>query len=113
MPRTEFRCRTCGAVAAEVRTERDGVAVEGIGGTTWITAAGLPHRSILRAIARADAPGLFALNPEFVPCWCPPCAGCYCKAHWRLEVAGADDHPGWYDATYGTCPQGHRRKLDD
>jgi len=28
-------------------------------------------------------------------------------------MVGADDHPGWYDATYGTCPQGHRRKLDD
>ncbi len=93
------------------------VVVTGFLGNTWLLASNarrpVTSKGLDRAVEAADASALYDVDPEFVPAWCPPCAGSYCQAHWRLEVAGADDHPGWYEATYGTCPEGHRRKLDD
>jgi hypothetical protein len=112
--RAEFRCGLCEAVAVVVERRRNQVVVTGFLGSTWLAAAGSPRKvSLDRAVADADAVALYDLNPEFVPAWCPTCSASYCQGHWRLEVAGADDHPGWYEATYGTCPKGHRRKLDD
>ncbi|MGH9226248.1 MAG: hypothetical protein ACRD2W_21225 [Acidimicrobiales bacterium] len=113
----EFRCRTCDGVAVVVSSQDGGVATSGFLGTTWLRlergTTAIRPADVDRAIAAADAVALHGLHPEFQPAWCPGCGASYCRAHWQLDVAGADDHPGWYEATYGTCPDGHRRKLDD
>ena len=100
-----------------VSRQGERVVVEGFRGTCWLTAAGLHgtvRRSALdRALSTGDADALYRMNPEFVPAWCPTCGASYCQVHWDLEMVVADDHPGWYEATYGTCPEGHRRKIDD
>ena len=62
------------------------------------------------ALRSTDAGALYAIDPEFAPFWCPECGEAYCGTHWATEVSF--DGP-FYDATYGTCPQGHERKLDD
>jgi hypothetical protein len=115
--RAELRCHVCDAVAAVVERRGRQVVVTGFLGSTWLSTSTVRHkvsrRDLDRAIAAADVDVLYGLNPELVPAWCPTCAASYCQKHWRLEVAGADDHPGWYEATYGTCPEGHRRVLDD
>ncbi len=36
--------------------------------------------------------------------YCPDCGASYCKDHWQQQVEFDD---GFYDCTYGTCPQGH------
>lgn len=103
-------------MAAVVARSDGGVNVTGFLGSTWLTAAGLDkaqRRELDLAIDAADPGRLHRIDSEFAPCWCPTCEASYCQAHWRTEVQGADDHPGWYEATYGTCPEGHRRKLDD
>jgi hypothetical protein len=59
------------------------------------------------------APALFALNPEFVPCWCPVCDTSYCGAHWRWWHEFDDEDPSWHDCVRGSCPNGHERMLED
>ena len=79
--------------------------------TQRIVADGLPQvRAIL---ARRDVHALYALNEEWASFYCPTCDRSYCRAHWRFDVRYDDDFPGWYDCTYGVCPEGHRRLVDD
>lgn len=42
--------------------------------------------------------------------YCPECDQIYCRTHYNV-VEQWDE--GFYDCTYGTCPQGHRREIDD
>lgn len=42
--------------------------------------------------------------------YCPECDKTYCREHFN-PVEEYDD--GFYDCTYGTCPSGHRRMIDD
>ena len=62
------------------------------------------------AVAAGDASTLYRLDPEFAPFWCPRCESSYCDRHWIRRVVMDD---GFYDCTYGTCPAGHQRLLDD
>lgn len=66
--------------------------------------------AIIRALSLGDPAALFAIDREFAPFWCPDCLASYCAAHWAVEVTYDD---GFYDAHYGTCPEGHRRMLMD
>jgi hypothetical protein len=45
--------------------------------------------------------------------YCPECDKAYCGDHIKQEVVMDDEDPGFYDCTYGTCPKGHRRMIDD
>ena len=94
-----------------------GVAVTGFLGDAWHglsrSEPGDEVVDIAQAIEAADAEALYHFNPEFIPSWCPQCHVSYCDDHWSLDVAMADDFPGWYEATYGACSEGHRRRLDD
>jgi hypothetical protein len=42
--------------------------------------------------------------------YCAPCDKIYCREHFAARVEYDD---GFYDATYGRCPAGHTKKLDD
>jgi hypothetical protein len=66
--------------------------------------------SVRAALLARNASALYAIHYEFAPFWCPSCQRSYCKEHY-VSFPTFDD--GFYDATYGTCPHGHRRKLDD
>ena len=69
------------------------------------------HAAAVRsAIERNDWQALFAINREWDPSWCRECGAHYCDAHWHKSVEFDD---GSYDCTWGDCPKGHRRKLDD
>lgn len=54
------------------------------------------------------------LNPPEFPCgldvYCPPCDRVYCRNHYAIEDVYDD---GFYDFSWGTCPQGHRREVND
>jgi len=47
---------------------------------------------------------------EGLDAYCPDCDEIYCWEHYN-PVEEFDD--GFYDCTYGTCPKGHRRIIDD
>lgn len=53
---------------------------------------------------------VFELDREYAPFYCPACDACYCAAHWKRRTTYDQ---GFYDAEYGTCPQGHERMLFD
>jgi hypothetical protein len=42
--------------------------------------------------------------------YCPECDKVYCRDHIHTQVIWDD---GFYDYTYGTCPMGHKRIIDD
>jgi hypothetical protein len=48
--------------------------------------------------------------PEGIDAFCPECDAIYCHSHYRTQVV---EDEGFYDCTYGTCPRGHRRMIDD
>lgn len=113
-PHAGFDCAACRHPAGRVEllTRRRGKAnlvVTSFLGRTSILVESRPD-DIARAISAGDADALFRRDPEFTPFWCPECSCSYCDRHWAREVAFDD---GFYDCTYGTCPAGHRRMLDD
>jgi hypothetical protein len=59
---------------------------------------------------KEDADTLYRIDPEYVPSYCPQCQKHYCRKHWLTNTTFNE---GFYDATYGVCPHGHTRKLDD
>lgn len=66
--------------------------------------------SVKRALEYEDSAALYALDSEYVSSFCPQCDCHYCRSHWEQESRVRR----WvYDCTYGTCPAGHKRKLDD
>jgi hypothetical protein len=53
---------------------------------------------------------MFAIDPEFAPCWCPTCQQSYCADCWSVWV---EQDEGFYDCTRGRCPRYHERIQDD
>ena len=47
---------------------------------------------------------------EGVDAYCPECNKIYCWEHYNAREEFDD---GFYDCTYGECPNGHRRMIDD
>ncbi|TXT54811.1 MAG: hypothetical protein BAJATHORv1_50062 [Candidatus Thorarchaeota archaeon] len=45
-----------------------------------------------------------------IDAYCPKCDKIYCKDHYVTRVVYDQ---GFYDCTYGTCPVGHERIIDD
>ena len=82
--------------------------------TRWFEAvAPVAYETVREALAAADAGALHRVSRQWAPCYCPTCKCCYCVSHWDTEIRFDDDFPSWYDATYGICPRGHRRLLND
>lgn len=53
----------------------------------------------------------YATMEDGIDAYCPDCDKIYCRSHYdpREEY----DEGWWYDCTYGTCPEGHTREIDD
>jgi hypothetical protein len=49
-------------------------------------------------------------SPEGVDAYCPDCDKIYCWEHYN---AWEEYDDGFYDCTYGICPKGHKRMIDD
>lgn len=70
-------------------------------------------RALQTALQHQDSAAIYRLNSLWLPCYCPECQTHYCRQHWTLITQFDDDFPGWYDCTYGICPQHHQRLIDD
>ena len=96
-------------IFSSVYPDRAQLAIDG--GPVSVTHGGLTQTDgVAAALEDNDAAALFAIDREFAPFWCPICRLSYCREHFRSWVTFDD---GFYDATYGACPEGHQRKLDD
>ncbi len=47
---------------------------------------------------------------EGMDAYCPKCDKIYCSIHYNLQEEWDE---GFYDCTYGTCPLGHKRIIND
>ena len=47
---------------------------------------------------------------EGLDAYCPTCGKIYCARHYQTRE---EYDEGYYDCTYGTCPQGHKRIIHD
>ena len=116
-----FACEICGHPAGRVVFYSDGAAdahlgpaslhVTGVEGSIGFSIRDAETvASLTVAVIAADAEALHRLNDEYTPFWCWKCRMTYCYRHWQLHVRMDE---GFYDATYGTCPNGHYVKLGD
>ncbi|MFC1885898.1 hypothetical protein ACFLZM_02440, partial [Thermodesulfobacteriota bacterium] len=48
---------------------------------------------------------------EGIDAYCPECDRIYCRSHYNPGEKWEDGW--WYDCTYGTCPEGHKRIIHD
>ena len=112
--RAAFSCAQCGEVAATIRLNEQGQLVqEGFWGTSTEAVSPNVQPVIEAALATANADALYQLDRFWAPFYCPTCRRVYCYNHWLIIPEFDEDFPGWYDCSYGTCPQGHRRLIDD
>jgi len=44
----------------------------------------------------------YGFNPFWVPFFCPTCQEAYPREEWDMHLDG-----------YGSCPRGHRRKMEE
>ncbi|HYR08305.1 MAG TPA: hypothetical protein VEQ60_11070 [Longimicrobium sp.] len=86
---------------------------EGFLGRTSTRLGAAEAERVARALERADAAALYAVNLEYAPFYCPTCDRVYCAECWRTFLVFADDLPGWLEETRGTCPEHHERMLSD
>jgi hypothetical protein len=114
-------CPACGDVAGQLVLQffhlygDVTLVIDGVVGqtTTWLSQE--QARWLEEILKSGQARPLFDWNDEWASFYCAECARVYCRKHWETEVVFDDDPamPGWYDCTYGTCPKGHRRIVDD
>src|SRR5688572_7305313 len=80
------------------------------GGPVSITISLGPQTAeeVQRVVEVGDLPGLFAIDREYAPFWCPKCWDSYCGEHYlHWDVY---DGP-FFDCVRGRCPRGHERML--
>ena len=109
-----FYCAECGALAALLTlNDANQLIQEGFWGVT--TEGILPQMrpAVEAALAKADADKLYHMDSLWASFYCQTCKLVYCYQHWLIIPEFDEDFPGWYDCSYGTCPQGHRRLIDD
>ncbi|MFP5352455.1 MAG: hypothetical protein ACLGIB_07830 [Actinomycetota bacterium] len=122
--RVEFHCAECGGWAATVELIAPSQEPSGpmdLGWDHWKIRTDGPVQVthwVLRdlealqlALRQGTVAALLNVDPNYVNFWCPQCTAAYCKQHWYPIDPVMDE--GFYDATYGHCPHGHRVMLDD
>jgi len=114
-------CSVCGetAVVFEIGIPRFGKEEKNLiySGITHGTALGLQHvQNIFNYLEKEEIANVHnylikeKLNFEGIDGYCPDCDKIYCRFHYN---AYEEYDEGFYDCTYGVCPKGHKRMIDD
>jgi len=112
----EYRlpCSVCGAIAVVVKTMDGHPKYSGITRSitldatkkdmlfAWLAAKNLLALHSYMEVEREIEGGLDA--------YCPSCDRVYCREHYQVTVRWDE---GFYDCSYGECPSGHKRLIDD
>ncbi|MBI3813321.1 MAG: hypothetical protein HY279_02495 [Nitrospinae bacterium] len=117
----QLLCSVCGAVSWILKKGKsddgkDWIQYKGISSGMGLNAEDSPvlfdllaqgnladvHRHIYNKYVSSDVMGIDA--------YCPECKTIYCARHYNVYETYDE---GFYDETIGTCPKGHRRKLND
>jgi hypothetical protein len=115
----QLPCSLCGRIAVEFK-----IGYGRFDNEESLVFRGITHsRSLRRALSHTLFEILKAKNLsgvhgfmkqyhgyEGLDAYCPECDKIYCWEHYN---ATEEWDEGFYDCTYGTCPHGHRRMIDD
>jgi hypothetical protein len=120
---TEYalHCTECGKVAARFKvgptwpSSKTGEMALLYEGTTKSTQFALADAdAIFESLRSEKVAAVHSFMEEKVEggldAYCPTCDKVYCKEDYSVEEQW---DAGFYDCSYGTCPEGHRRLLDD
>lgn len=114
-----LRCSLCGKVSVVFRlgtwtyTKTESLIYRGI---THEVAISLKYaETIFESLEKDDIAKVHSIVDQHPSCegidaYCPECDKIYCWDHYN-PIQEFDD--GFYDCTYGTCPKGHSRMIDD
>jgi hypothetical protein len=67
-------------------------------------------QSVEAALTQADAAALYNVEKLWAPFYCKECSRVYCREHWSIIPLYDGD---FFDCSYGYCPEGHKRLIDD
>lgn len=110
-------CSVCGALSWTITRRGGSLEYSGISSSMELRSDDAP--AVFDLLARSDIAGtheyLFqryanGYDVMGIDAFCPQCAKIYCAQHYG---ASEQFDEGFYDCTYGTCPQGHRRVIND
>jgi len=74
------------------------------------------NKALIRCLNDQNIAGIHSLVKEKrtmedgLDAYCPACDKIYCKRHYQVT---AEWDAGYYDCSYGICPEGHKRIIDD
>ena len=112
-------CSVCGKSAVEFRIgygrldEKESLVFRGI---TLETSLNVKLANMLfKILQKKDLLGVHNFMKKYhsfegVDAYCPECDNIYCWEHYNAREEYDD---GFYDCTYGECPKGHKRMIDD
>jgi len=107
--------REDGEVLGEIRITEDkkGLCLKRISfiSTLRRTVTSGQAETIQSLIKKRDWAGLYSIDRELNPWYCPSCRKMFSGDEWRTLDIFDDD--GWHDSIRGMCPQGHQRMLED
>ncbi len=124
-----FRCGACNELAAIVTyvpsggtypdpifeiivRESDWLVITGFAGTLG-KALDSRATAVRIALQHSSAKQLYDIHFPWAPFYCSECNESYCWNCWQSRVVMDEENPDWYDCTYGRCPKGHEKKIDD
>lgn len=112
-------CSVCGKIAVNFKIgfgrldEKESLIFRGI---TFETSLRIELANIVfKILEDEDLLGIHNFMKKYhslegVDAYCPECDKIYCWEHYNAKEEYDD---GFYDCTYGECPKGHKRMIDD
>jgi hypothetical protein len=107
-------CAVCGRIAVVILQDKKTFVYSGITKETMLDLSFA--KESFELLDKKDLKGLHEhlsgsiQLEDGIDAYCPACNKIYCSQHYMLEQEWDE---GFYDCTYGTCPEGHRRIVDD
>ena len=115
-----FHCALCNELAGTVEllppahgqslAQTTTIFLKDFIGTEQVVVSDQQAQGIQAALMQTDAAALYAVERLFAPFYCPECACVYCRKHWTV-VPEYDEN--FFDCSYGWCPKGHKRMVED
>jgi len=107
-------CAVCGQVAIVIIQRKKQFVYSGIVVETMLDNS--LAKDVFRILDSKDLKSLHSYLKNDIQledgmdAYCPKCDKIYCATHYKPEEEWDE---GFYDCTYGTCPEGHRRIIHD
>ena len=116
-----FHCALCGSLAGTVELlpprHPQGISkaastifLKDFIGTEQVVLTAEAAQAVDAALKQADAAALYKVERLWAPFYCPECACVYCVRHWTIIPVYDED---FFDCSYGWCPKGHKRMIED